>query len=154
MKSGALLLIAVTLCAQSTNPSGGFGKDSSAKDSFGKDFGRPIEISAVDYQGRGEGYIRRPGNPDHPIADIRVSISREGRVQVELGNGTQAELTLTGRIVHVDTSRKIASVSSASARDVNVRGTMELLVDSRGFVAELAMTGVGRNRAEIYWKGQ
>lgn len=109
----------------------------------------PGPIGGPAISDRGDGYIRYNRGGEQRITRADVNIGRGGQVSVELGNGNRDTVRLNGRIIHRDGNRQIADLSGGS-----IRGTMEISVDNRGRVRELAMTGVGRNRAEIYWESR
>jgi hypothetical protein len=50
-------------------------------------------------------------------------------------------------LVLADRDRLVANMAGGE-----IHGTMEILLDTRNRVQELAMTGVGRNRFELRWQ--
>lgn len=101
----------------------------------------------VDSRGRGEGYYRSFRGSDDMLTDSVVTIDRGGRVQVELTTSRRDRIVITGRLVLADRDRLVANMAGGE-----IQGTMEILLDSRNRVQELAMTGVGRNRFELRWQ--
>lgn len=101
----------------------------------------------VDFRGRGDGYYRSFRGSDEQLTDTVVSIDRGGRIQVELNTTRRERIVITGRLVLADRDRLVANMAGGE-----IQGTMEILLDSRNRVQELAMTGVGRNRFELRWQ--
>jgi hypothetical protein len=132
---------------------GGFGRGPGNGPGRGPDIGRGPDRGpdqgGNSYSERGDGYFRPSRGGEQRINRADVNISRGGQIEVILGNGNRNVVRLTGRIIYTDGNRQIADLAGDS-----IRGTMELLVDNRGRVRELAMTGVGRNRAEVYWESR
>lgn len=100
----------------------------------------------VDFSGRGEGYYRTFRGGDELLVNCSVSVERNGRVDVEFSSNQRNRLQLSGRIVFRDGNRLVADMAGGA-----IQGTMEILLNGRDNVAELAMTGVGRNRLELRW---
>jgi hypothetical protein len=103
----------------------------------------------VNFRGRGDGYYRNFRGADELLNDVVVTIERTGRVQVELGTNQRDRLMLTGRLVVVDNDHLAANMQGSG-----LNGSLEILLDSRNRVQELAMTGVGRNRFELRWQSK
>ncbi len=101
----------------------------------------------VDSRGRGDGYYRSFRGSDDILTDSVVTVDRGGRVQVELTTTRRERIVITGRLVLADRDRLVANMAGGE-----IQGTMEILLDSRNRVQELAMTGVGRNRFELRWQ--
>jgi hypothetical protein len=101
----------------------------------------------VDFRGRGDGYYRSFRGSDDMLTDSVVTIDRSGRVQVEFSTARRERIVITGRLVLADRDRLVANMAGGE-----IQGTMEILLDSRNRVQELAMTGVGRNRFELRWQ--
>jgi hypothetical protein len=101
----------------------------------------------VDFRGRGQGYYRSFRGSDDMLTDTVVSIDRGGRVQVEFNTNRNERIVITGRLVLADRDRLVANMAGGE-----IQGTMEILLDTRNRVQELAMTGVGRNRFELRWQ--
>lgn len=101
----------------------------------------------VDFRGRGDGYYRSFRGSDDMLTDTVVTIDRGGRVQVELTTTRRDRIVITGRLVLAERDRLVANMAGGE-----IQGTMEILLDSRNRVQELAMTGVGRNRFELRWQ--
>jgi hypothetical protein len=101
----------------------------------------------VDFRGRGDGYYRSFRGSDEMLTDSVVTIDRGGRVQVELTTNRRERIVIAGRLVLADRDRLVANMSGGE-----IHGTMEILLDTRNRVQELAMTGVGRNRFELRWQ--
>jgi len=83
------------------------------------------------------------------LTDAQVTVDRSGRVDVAFTTTRRERIALTGRIVLNDRDRLVADMSGGA-----MQGVMEILLDSRGRVEELAMTGVGRNRFELRWQAR
>jgi len=100
----------------------------------------------VDFSGRGDGYYRTFRGGDELLVNCSLTIDRAGRVEVEFSSNQRNRLLLTGRIVYRDGNRLVADIAGGA-----IQGTMEILLNGRDNVEELAMTGVGRNRLELRW---
>ena len=100
----------------------------------------------VDFGGRGEGYYRTFRGGDELLVNCSVMIDRGGRVEVEFSSNQRNRLILSGRIIHREGNRIVADMGGGS-----LQGIMEILLNGRDNVEELAMTGVGRNRLELRW---
>lgn len=109
--------------------------------------GLPGWNQQVDFRGRGDGYYRTFRGSDEMLGELAVFINRGGSVQVELSTNRRDRIVLTGRLVHAERDRVVANMTGGE-----IQGTMELELDSRNRVQELAMTGVGRNRFELRWQ--
>jgi hypothetical protein len=103
----------------------------------------------VSFRGRGEGYYRNFKGNDALLGEVVVNIERNGRVQVEFTTNQRERMVLAGRIMFVDRDHLAATMVGGS-----LIGSMEILLDTRNRVQELAMTGVGRNRFELRWQVQ
>ncbi|MEP7353079.1 MAG: hypothetical protein ABI824_07590 [Acidobacteriota bacterium] len=103
----------------------------------------------VNFRGSGDGYLRTFHGGDSLILDAVVNIDSRGRVHVELVTNQRERLILEGRLLNIDSNRLTADMSGSA-----IRGTMELLLDNRNRVEELALTGVGRNRSELRWQAK
>jgi hypothetical protein len=101
----------------------------------------------VDFRDRGDGYYRSFRGSDEMLRELAVFINRGGSVQVELTTNRRDRIVLTGRLVYAERDRVVANMNGGE-----IQGTMEILLDSRNRVQELAMTGVGRNRFELRWQ--
>ena len=101
----------------------------------------------VNFQGTGDGYLRLFRGSDDQIGDGQVTVDRAGRVQVNLNTRSNGRLQFSGNLILADGDRLVANMTGGT-----MQGTMEILLDSRNRVQELAMTGVGRNRFELRWQ--
>jgi hypothetical protein len=100
----------------------------------------------VDFSGRGDGYYRTFRGGDELLVNCSVSVDRGGRIDVEFSSNQRNRLLLSGRIVYRDGNRLVADMAGGA-----IQGTMEILLNGRDNVEEVAMTGVGRNRLELRW---
>jgi hypothetical protein len=124
-------------------PGGGFSDDGFGRgDSPGWD-------RAIDFRSRGDGYIRGYRGRDEVLRDAQLSVDRRGRVRVEFQTNGRDRIQLNGRVLREERRRLIADVSGNG-----LQGTMEILIDNRDRVQEIAMSGVGRNRFELRWQSQ
>lgn len=101
----------------------------------------------VNFNGRGDGYYRSFRSTDDLLTDAQVTVDRSGRVEVVLTTTRRERIALNGRLVLADKDRLVADMLGGT-----IQGAMEILLDSRDRVQELAMTGVGRNRFELRWQ--
>lgn len=102
----------------------------------------------VNYQAPGDGYLRRFNNgSDDQLSDGQVNVDRNGRVTVILNSRNNGRIQLNGTVILNNGDRLVANVSGGT-----MQGAMEILLDTRNRVQELAMTGVGRNRFELRWQ--
>jgi hypothetical protein len=101
----------------------------------------------LDYRGRGEGYFRNFRGGDDVLSDCVVTIDRGGRVEIQLNTGPRERMLLTGRLLSVDRNRLVADMTGGG-----IQGAMDIRLDNRNRVQELAMTGAGRNRFELRWQ--
>lgn len=101
----------------------------------------------VNFRGSGDGYFRDFRNSDQQLTDLEVAIDNAGNVRASLDTRQRYRMVLTGRLLLADGDRLVADMAGT-----DMRGTMEILLDSRNRVEELSMTGVGRNRFELRWQ--
>jgi hypothetical protein len=101
----------------------------------------------VDFRGRGNGSLRSSGGSDVRLDECRVSISRQGDVDVTFRTDFSGDLSFRGRITRVDRDRVWAEVSGR-----NVSGSMMIELDARRRVREITMDGRGRERFELRWR--
>ncbi|MEO8099729.1 MAG: hypothetical protein ABI811_18670 [Acidobacteriota bacterium] len=101
----------------------------------------------VDFRSRGDGYYRPFRGSDDNLTDAVILIDPSGRVEVTLTTNRRERLLLAGNLI-------LANRDNLTANIVNgpIHGTMEISLDGRKRVRELAMTGVGRNRFELRWQ--
>ncbi len=101
----------------------------------------------VDFRSNGQGYYRSFRGSDETLTDLAVFINRGGSVQIEISTNRRERIILNGRLVFAERNRLVANINQGE-----IQGTMELELDNRNRVQELAMTGVGRNRFELRWQ--
>ena len=113
---------------------GGFGNGNNSNDQ-------------VNFRAAGDGYLRLFNGRDDQINEGFVQVDRSGRVQVELSTRGNGRVRLSGNVILTAGDRLVANMSGGT-----MQGAMEILLDARNRVQELAMTGVGRSRFELRWQ--
>lgn len=103
--------------------------------------------SQIDYSGRGDGYYRDFRGSDELLREASVRIDRAGRVEVRLTTGRRERILLTGLLMQANRRKLSATMTSGP-----IQGLLEIFLDNRDRVQELAMTGTGRNRLELRWQ--
>lgn len=101
----------------------------------------------VNFRAAGDGYLRLFRGSDDQIGDGQVTVDPSGRVQVALTTRSNGRVQLSGNLILVQGDRLVANMTGGI-----MQGAMEILLDSRNRVQELAMTGVGRNHFELRWQ--
>ncbi|MFM2125060.1 MAG: hypothetical protein RL328_1511 [Acidobacteriota bacterium] len=109
--------------------------------------GQPSNNDQVNFRAPGDGYLRQFRGGDDQINEGFVQVDRSGRVQVELNTRGNGRVRLTGNVILSAGDRLVANMSGGT-----MQGAMEILLDARNRVQELAMTGVGRSRFELRWQ--
>jgi hypothetical protein len=101
----------------------------------------------VNYKAAGDGYLRQFRGSDDQLSEGQVTVDRSGRVTVVLTSRSNGRIQLNGTVILNNGDRLVANMSGGT-----MQGAMEILLDTRNRVQELAMTGVGRNRFELRWQ--
>ncbi len=101
----------------------------------------------LNFRGRGDGEYRSARGPADQLRDCRVSISRNGEVEVRFDTDRAYSLVLTGRVLRIEQDRVFASMNGNG-----ISGEMTIELGSRDRVTGIFMAGRGRDRFEIRWR--
>jgi hypothetical protein len=100
----------------------------------------------IRFTGRGDGNFNNFRGPDDRLYDCEVSVERGGQVRVTFQTARRSQLTFTGRLTRFDRDLIIADMSG-----MRVRGSMEIRLNGRDRVTDIAMSASGRERFELRW---
>jgi len=120
---------------------GNFGGDSNGGNNNGWN-------NEVNFSGRGAGSLRSDRNGEDRLRNCRVSINRQGNVDVSFETDRNRRITFSGRVDRMDRDRVIADMNGN-----DFGGKMEIEVDSRNRVRSIYMAQRGeRDHYELNWR--
>lgn len=103
----------------------------------------------LDYRGKGDGYFRDFRGSDDVLRDAAIRVDRRGRVEVSIMTARRDRIVLNGMLMQASRNKLTATITDGS-----IQGPIEILLDGKDRVRELAMTGTGRNRFELRWQAR
>ena len=129
---------------------GGFGGGGRDRDQFDGGFrggsgGRWDD--EIRFRGRGDGNFNNYRGPDERLYDCEVSVDRRGEVRVTFQTARRSTLSFSGRLVRFDRDLVVADMSG-----MGVRGSMDIRLNGRDRVTDIAMSAAGRERFELRWR--
>jgi hypothetical protein len=101
----------------------------------------------IHFTGRGDGIFNNFRGPDDRLYDCDVTVDRRGQVTVTFQNDRRSRSTFTGRLTRFDRDLIVADMSGRG-----VRGSMEIRLNGRDHVTDIAMSASGRERFELRWR--
>lgn len=101
----------------------------------------------IRFNGRGDGIFNNFRGPDEVLYDCQVSVDRRGQVSVTFQTARRSRLTFNGRLTRFDRDLVVADMSG-----MGVRGSMEIRLNGRDRVTDIAMSASGRERFELRWR--
>jgi hypothetical protein len=99
------------------------------------------------FTGRGDGNFNNFRGPDERLYDCEVTVDRRGEVRVTFETARRTRLTFTGRLTRFDRDLIVADMSG-----MRVRGSMDIRLNGRDRVTDIAMSASGRERFELRWR--
>jgi hypothetical protein len=129
--------------ATGVRPGGGFGRPGYGdRNDGGGGWNRELN-----FRGRGDGEYRSSRGPADRLYDCRVSIRRNGEVEVRFDTDRAYSLVLAGRVLRIEQDRIYAAMSGNG-----INGEMTIEVEGRDRISGIYMAGRGRDRFEIRWR--
>jgi len=101
----------------------------------------------IHFTGRGDGNFNDFRGPDDRLYDCDVTVDRRGTVTVTFETARRTRLTFNGRLTRFDRDLIVADMSGRG-----VRGSMEIRLNGRDRVTDIAMSASGRERFELRWR--